>query len=63
MPLIYFHNPLGAFIFLISIIIGVLGLIIWLLFTFGIGKSRKSDDEKVNPVTFALDNKNHEKDE
>ena len=61
MILIYFHNPLSGLIFFLGILIGIIILIIWLLLTFRIGDSDKSNEEKVNPITFALNNEKDKK--
>lgn len=59
MQLIYFHNPLDGIIFLAGILLAFVILVIWLLVTFGVGKSKKSNDEKVNPIISSMENKNH----
>lgn len=59
--LLYFHNPLADLAFFLAIIVGIIIVIILLLLTFVVGKSRKSNEEKVNPIISEL-NKNNWRD-
>jgi hypothetical protein len=63
MALFYFHDPLGGLISLGVWAILLVALILFVLKTFGVFRARKSNDEKVNPLTFSLSDKNDKKNE